>query len=165
NMDVANWQTTPGAIVGSCFIDEAATPPAGLAGFNVFQGQITGVNCGAGGVNFNGAADFGVFILTTLNSSQPSLTRSLHTIRGQNPVPAGQLECFAYDDSGQELSFIHSYSDAQAATATAPQLRQAPIVGGCNPDDLSRPYFNLNGGCPMTMDAKVSFFGVGPPSN
>jgi Putative Flp pilus-assembly TadE/G-like len=165
NMDVANWQTTPGAIVGSCFIDEPSTPPAGLAGFNVFQGQITGVNCGTGGVNFNGAADFGVFILTTLDSSQPSLTGSLDDICGQSPVPAGQLECFAYDDSGQELSFIHSYSDAQPATAAAPQLRQAPIVGGCNPDDLSRPYFNLNGGCAMTMDAKVDFFGVTGPSN
>jgi hypothetical protein len=31
--------------------------------------------------------------------------------------------------------------------------------------DLSRPYFNLNGGCAMSMDAKVDFFNVTGPSN
>ena len=133
NLDAANWQTNASAVRGSGFLTQPTTVPAGLAGFNVYQGTITGVNGAIGGVNLNGAEDFGVFIMTTLNASAPSLSGSLDNICSQNPVPAGQLECFAYDGSGQELSFIHAYSDAAPASPTNPQLRQAPIVGGARP--------------------------------
>jgi hypothetical protein len=79
------------------------------------------------------------------------------------------VECFAYDDGGQEVSFIHSYSTSAGPTPTSPKLRQAPIILGC-PEDASAPYFNLNGGCVMSMSAKVDFAGVtgnptAPPKN
>ena len=99
--------------MGSGFLVQPSTPPGpppALAGYNVYQGTVKGKDNGLGGVNLNGANNFGVFILTTLNSSAPSLSGSLDTICSQTPLPARQLECFAYDGSGQELSFIHSYS-------------------------------------------------------
>ena len=115
NEDVANWQTSAAAqwVADFSFDRHAPWPPPALAGYNVYQGTVKGKDNGLGGVNLNGANNFGVFILTTLNSSAPSLTGSLDTICGQTPLPARQLECFAYDDGGEELSFIHSYSDAR----------------------------------------------------
>jgi putative Flp pilus-assembly TadE/G-like protein len=166
NESMANWQTDPAAVRGSGLLPRPDPQPGGvLAGYNVYQGAITGVNGATGGVNLGGAEDFGVFILTTLNSTPPSLSGSLDDICTQSPVPVGQVECFAYDGSGQELSFIHAYSDSPASPAN-PQIREAPIAGGCdgsgsNPTDDSRPYFNLNGGCSMTMVAKIEFVAAG----
>src|SRR5262249_44447499 len=122
--------------------------------FQIYQ------NTSAFTANLNGAQDYGVFIVTTYNPGGISLSGSLATICGQNPTPSAQVQCLAYDGSGQEVSFIHAYSDASPATAASPQLRQAPIAGGGGPscpDDLSAPYFNAEGGCAMTMSAKVDF--------
>ena len=120
NEDVANWQTTAAAVVGKGFLTPPATKPPGTDAMNVYQGLLTNVN-------LNGANNFGVFILTSLNSSPPSLSGSLDTICGQSPSPAGQVECFAYDGSGQEVSFIHSYSDASACDG-----RQPPATRGAD---------------------------------
>ena len=151
NEDAANWQTNALAVRGTGFLIKPSTSPSGTEGLNVYQGTLTG-ECGVGCVNLNGANNFGVFILTSLSPTAPSLTGSLNTICGQTPVPAGQVECLAYDGSGQEVSFIHSYSTSAAPTAASPKLstgayhrrmsrgpictvfqpeRRLPVVNGC----------------------------------
>jgi hypothetical protein len=149
NEDAANWQTNANAVVGAQFLAQQNPPPPLLSALNVFQGALSGLD-------ISGASDFGVFILQSRNASAPSLSGSLDSMCAQTPVPAAELECYAYDGSGQEVSFIHAYSDASPATAASPKLREAPISGGCG-SDLSTPYFNKNGGCPMVMSAHVDF--------
>lgn len=154
NEDAPNWQTNVNAVRGSQLLNAADIP--GLEGFSVFQGTLTNVN-------LNGAQRFGVFILTSRNSAPPSLSGSLATICGQSPTPPAQVQCFAYDGSGQDVSFIHSYS----ASAPPPNVLDARLLGGCA-GDLSAPYFNLDAGCPMVLEAEINLgvpAGQNPGSN
>jgi hypothetical protein len=157
NEDAANWQTNASAVVGAQFLNQQNPAPPGLGQFNVWQGPVAPVGLGVSG-------NYGVFVFESRTVSMPSLSGSLDGICNQDGNnPPGEMECYAYDGGGQEVSFLHVYSDAAPASPAAPKLRQAPIVGGCG-TDLSAPYFNLNGGCAMVMAAKVDFGVAGDPT-
>ncbi len=149
NEDAANWKTNASAVVGAGLLTKTTPSPVGLESFAIWQGSLASVN-------LNGASDFGVFVLTSRNSTAPSLTGSLDTICNQTPSPASQVVCDAYDGDGTDASFIHAYSDS----APSPAVRQAVLTGGCG-TDLSAPYFNLNGGCAMQLQAALD---LGVPS-
>ena len=84
NEDAANWQTNASAVVGAGLLTKTTPSPVGLESFAIWQGSLASVN-------LNGASDFGVFVLTSRNSTAPSLTGSLDTICNQTPSPASQV--------------------------------------------------------------------------
>lgn len=142
NEDAANWQTNPNAVRAAALLTQRSVP--GLEAFTTYQGTLVGVN-------LNGAQRFGVFILTSQSSNPPSLSGSLDSICGQTPSPPAQVQCFAYDGGGTDVSFIHSYS----ASSPPPNVLDARLIGGCQ-DDLSAPYFNLEAGCPMFLETEIN---------
>jgi hypothetical protein len=139
----------PGAIRGKSFLVEDLTPPSGLEGLSVWaQDGITPVA-------LNGNENFGVIVVASKNpvSSPISLTGTISQICNQNPV---QTRCYAGGTLTSGISFIHAYSTTGTGTAGAPLVRDVSLGGGC-PDDLSAPYFNLTGGCPIGITATIDF--------
>ena len=145
NEDVA--ASSPASIAGSGFLNNnmPAGPPD-LSAYNVWHADVTGVD-------LNGNENFGVVIVVSRDPAV-SLTGSLQTICSQDPT---QVTCYRkpYSSTGG-LSFIHSYSDAGSGTRANPFVRQVELLGGCG-TDLSAPYFNVDGGCPMAIQAKIDF--------
>jgi hypothetical protein len=148
-----------GSVVGRAFLNHN-TPagPPDLSAFNVWHGDLTGVN-------LNGNENFGVVIVESRDPAV-SLSGSLQTICTQNPV---QTNCYGKPwSSTSGLSFIHAYSDSSPGGINPPAVRQVELAGGCGPPgppvDLSAPYFNANGGCPILIQAKIDFGVSGNPT-
>ena len=106
--------------------------PCGVGGIQRVPGDGQRQGNGLGGVNLNGADNFGASILTTLtlrhlrSSGRSTRSASLRTrLRPVSWSASGRR-------SGQELSFIHSYSKTRAQRSRdEPSASRAPIVGGC----------------------------------
>jgi hypothetical protein len=108
-------------------------------------------------VPLSNGSNFGVVMLVSRDPSA-SLSGTLNDICTQNPV---QTKCHAGATSTSSLSFIRAYSDSASPVAA----RAFELAGGCG-TDLSAPYFNLNGGCPIFVTRAVVDFGVsGDPTN
>jgi hypothetical protein len=139
----------PGAIRGRSFLIEDLTPPSGLEGLSVWA--MDGITP----VALNGNENFGVIVVASRDpvSSPISLTGTISQICNQNPV---QTRCYAGGTLTSGISFIHAYSTTGSGTAGAPLVRDVSLGGGC-PDDLSAPYFNLTGGCPIGITATIDF--------
>ena len=146
NEDYPGGPGDPAAIRGSWFLTKQTTPPPGLGALNVWSGPSTS------GVGINGSDNFSVITLISRDPAA-SLSGSLTSICNQNPV---QTRCLAGGTLTSGVSFIHAYSESTPATLQDPQIRGVPLSGGCAAD-LSRPYFNVNGGCPIVIQAKVDF--------
>lgn len=160
--NVANWQTNPAGVVGHQELKPQNPAPSGLGGFQVYQNDGSS-GFGALTADMGTAGNYGVVILTTYNSGGASFSGSLDTICGQNPTPAGQVQCFAYDGGGTDVSFIHTYSGGSAP----PAVRDVKLVGGCGTDQ-SAPYFNLDADCNMQVQAQIDLGvsgGTDPGSN
>lgn len=147
-----------GAVVGGAFLNNnMPPPPPDLTGWNVFHGDINGVN-------LNGNENFNTIIMVSRDPAA-SLSGTLSEICNQNPV---QVTCYGKPwSSTSGLSFIHAYSDATPGgngngANPPPALRQVPLTGGC-PSDLSAPYFNLDGDCGIAVQAKIDFGVTGDP--
>lgn len=126
-------------------VDETTLPPGDpLSSMGAWQ------KSGIAPVNLNGNESFSVIIVASRNTGF-SISGNLATI-------CGQTDTHCYGGSGQSdgISFIHSYSGAGAGTATAPIVRDVTLGGGC-PEDLSAPYFNEVGGCPIGITATIDF--------
>jgi Putative Flp pilus-assembly TadE/G-like len=135
----------PGTIVGKSPLDLQTTPPAALADMSVWSRDFIA------GVNLSGDTDFDVIIVAS--RSPINLSQSLSQIC--SPA-SGQVECYGGGDSDDGISFIHAYSTAGTASATNPIVRGVSLSDGCAAD-LSKPYFNFEGGCPLTITAEVDF--------
>jgi hypothetical protein len=125
--------------------------PAGTAGMSLWWKD------GIAPVGINGNDNFGVVIIATRdpNASLTAGNGSLHDICNQNTV---QTHCYAGDTLTSGISFIHAYSTNINGGPTAPAIRDVQLGGGCtDPDDASRPYFNLNGGCPIGISVVLDF--------
>jgi hypothetical protein len=148
----------PGTIVGKSLLDPETTPPPppapALADMSVWSRDLIAP------VNLSGDTDFDVIIVASRNPID--LSQSLTQIC--SPA-SGQVECYGGGDSDDGISFIHAYSTAGTGSATNPIVRGVSLSGGCpDPDDLSKPYFNYEGGCPLTITAEVDFgTGSGDP--
>jgi Flp pilus assembly protein TadG len=115
-----------------------------LSAWNVWRADTTNLP-------LSGTSNFGVVILISRDPNA-SVSGSLSAVCNQNLV---QTRCRAGATSTSGLSHIRAYSDS--ASPVAP--RTFELAGGCG-TDLSAPYFNLNGGCPMTVARAVVDFGV-----
>ena len=136
------------AIVGRSLlddIDETTLPPGDpLSSMGVWQ------RAGITPVNLNGNESFSVIVVASRNTGF-SISGNLATICAQ-----ADTKCYGGSGQSSGISFIHSYSGAGAGTATAPIVRDVTLGGGC-PEDLSAPYFNELGGCPIGITATIDF--------
>jgi hypothetical protein len=139
----------PGAIRGKSFLTEDLTPPSGLEGMSVWT--MDGITP----VALNGNENFGVIVVASRSpvSNPISLNGTLSQICNQNPT---QTHCYGGGTLTSGISFIHAYATTGSGTANDPIVRDAPLGGGC-PEDLSAPYFNLAGGCPIGIQATIDF--------
>jgi Flp pilus assembly protein TadG len=64
------------------------------------------------------------------------------------------VQCWNNGSSG--LEFIHGYTTSGVGTATAPILRSVTLTRGACTDD-SAPYFLLNAGCNLGVQAQLDF--------
>jgi hypothetical protein len=139
-------QSDPGAIRGSARLTEQTPSPSGLEGLNVW------LKDNISPVALNGNNNFGVIVVASRSTSPISLTGSISAICNQNP----ETFCYAGGTLGSGLSFIHAYSTNPAGTVGVPRVRDVSLGGGCA-EDLSAPYFNLTGGCPIGITATIDF--------
>jgi hypothetical protein len=74
------------------------------------------------------------------------------------------VTCQAGDQTG--LEFIHGYGTTGTGSASAPLIRDVTLTKGGNGacTDDSAPYFILNGGCKIGVNASVDFGTTGDPS-
>lgn len=152
NEDYPGGAGDPAAIRAAQFLNKSTSPPAAASGLNVWDGALAGIN-------LNGNENFGVIVLVSRDPGA-SLSGSLTQICSQNPV---QTRCLSGNSLTSGTSFIHAYSDSAVATLQNPQIRQVPLSGGCGSTDPSAPYFNLEGGCPIVIQAVVDFGVTGDP--
>ena len=104
-------------------------------------------------VGINGGENFGVIIVESRSPNPISLNGTLSQICNQNP---GQTFCYGGNTLNGGISFIHAYTTTGTGNAGAPLIRDVTLSGGC-PEDLSRPYFNLEGGCALGINAVIDF--------
>ena len=148
NEDAANWQTNANAVVGVRALLTQSTPsPIGLESFTIWQGSLASVN-------LNGASDYGVFILTSRNPYRAVALGLAPQICNQDAEPGAPGVVLRLRREREERPFIHAYSDSTPATLAQPRLPPGADRGRLR-DDLSSPYFNLNGGCAVVMSAKL----------
>ena len=105
-------------------------------------------------VSLSGANPLGVVILTSRDPAV-SLSGPLSTVC----QPTIQTKCYAGSTSTSGLSFIHVYSDSSSPVA----VRQVELQNLTCGSDLSAPYFVLNGGCAVQVNAVVDFGVSGNP--
>ena len=143
-----------GAVVGRGFLNNNLPGgPPDLSEFNVWHADVAGVN-------LNGNENFNTIIMVSRDPGA-SIAGTLSQICSQNPV---QTTCYGKPFSGTSgLSFIHAYSDATPGGLNPPALRQVELAGGCG-TDLGAPYFNLEGGCGIAIQAKIDFGFTGDPT-
>jgi Putative Flp pilus-assembly TadE/G-like len=147
---------SPASIVGKSLLDPQSTPPFGLDAMSVWSKDNIAP------VDVSGDVDYGVIVVSSRSTTPIALNGSLSQIC--SPA-SGQVECYGGTTPSSGISFIHAYSNAGAGTAGAPRIRGVTLDGGCTPD-LSRPYFNFEGGCPLTIFATIDFgTGASDPSD
>jgi Putative Flp pilus-assembly TadE/G-like len=105
----------------------------------------------------------GVIILVSKNEDVPALQVSgpLPTICGQSP---GLVACYGGATQTSGLSFIHGYNGGYNGALGNPQARQVELTGACTAADLSGPYFMLDGGCSVAVQAVLDFGVTGDPT-
>jgi hypothetical protein len=136
-----------GNIVGGSNLNAAAPP--GLSAFNVYQGDVGGVNLGVSG-------RYDVVIVSSRDSSFVAPTSgTLASVCNSNPV---QINCYGkpWTTLGNRVYVMWAYSGAAGGGVNPPALRQVELSGG-DPSDLSAPYFNLNAGSSIAVSAHIDF--------
>jgi len=165
NEDTASFKTTLSAILGRQVLS-SGTP-------QVLNGQnLTPWTGGPVSVTIptrSPQADVGVVIALCSNKNLCGPTKGngwlTDSTKTLNDV-CSQLyvTCHAGDQTG--LEFIHGYSTAGTGSSTAPILRSVTLTkggsGACTDD--SAPYFMLNGGCKVGVNASLDFGITGDPS-
>lgn len=143
-----------GSIVGSSRLDPQSTPPAGLEEMAVWSRDFISP------VNLSGNRDFGVIIVASRSTTPLDLSQPVSQICSS---ASGQVECYGGATATSGISFIHAYASTGTGSASNPIVRGVSVSGGCT-NDLSKPYFNFEGGCPLTITAEVDFgTGSGDP--
>ena len=135
------------SIRGSAFLTEQTTPPTGLESMSVWSKDSISP------VAINGGQSFNVIVVTSRSPAPMSLSGTLSQICNQNPT---QTHCYGGQQLTDGLSFIHAYSTTGTGGANNPIIRGVTLGGGCT-GDLSRPYFDLEGGCPIGITATIDF--------
>jgi hypothetical protein len=68
----------------------------------------------------------------------------------------GELYVQCWNNGSSGLDFIQGYSTTGTGTAAAPILRSVTLTSGTCTDN-SAPYFLLNGGCRLGVQAQLDF--------
>jgi hypothetical protein len=139
-----------GSIKGRSLLDSQSTPPTGLADLSVWSRDFIAP------VDLSGDRDFGVIIVASRSTTPLDLNQSLSQICSPS---SGQVECYAGATPTSGISFIHAYSTTGTGgdgTPNPPIVRGVSLGGGCAAD-RSKPYFNYDGSCPLTITAEVDF--------
>jgi hypothetical protein len=140
--------SSAGSVRGAAFLAHDPTPPTGLEGMAIWSKDAIAP------VGINGNDNFGVIVLSSLDpQSSVSLAGNIGQICGQNPA---RTRCYGGGTLSSGISFIHAYSTSGGGSANNPLVRDVTLGGGCT-EDLSRPYFNLTGGCPIGITATIDF--------
>jgi Putative Flp pilus-assembly TadE/G-like len=134
------------SVRGHSKLDPPTTPPTGPAGMSVWSKD----NIAAA---INGGENFSVIIVASRVPIALGAGMTLSQICNQNPT---QTHCYGGGNLDSGISFIHAYSTQGTGGAGTPIIRDVTLDGGCV-DDLSRPYFNLTGGCPIGISATIDF--------
>jgi hypothetical protein len=141
-----------GSIKGRSMLDPQSTPPTGLEDMAVWSRDFISP------VNLSGDRDFGVIIVSSRSTTPLDLSQTLAQICSSG---GGQVECYGGDTATDGISFIHAYRSTGTGgdgSPNPPIVRGVSLSGGCpDPTDLSKPYFNYEGGCGLTMTAEVDF--------
>jgi Putative Flp pilus-assembly TadE/G-like len=138
------------SVRGKDLLTAQTTPPTGLEGMSVW------LKDGISPVGINGNDNFSVVIVASRNPSASLSPTTLAAICAQVDT-----HCYAGNALDEGASFIHRYTTSGGGSAGAPIIRDVTLGGGCT-DDLSRPYFNAQGGCPIGITAAIDF---GPANN
>ena len=146
--------SSPDAIRGKSFLDFQKTPPAGLGSMSVWSRKFISP------VGINGGENFGVIVVASRSPNPISLNGTLSQICTQKPT---QTHCYGGGTLSSGISFIHAYSTSGSGSAGGPLIRGVTLQNGCT-DDLSRPYFNLGGGCAIGINADIDFDTSSDPS-
>jgi hypothetical protein len=114
-------------------------------------------------VTFDGVNDnTGVVILISKNDPTPATGGTLASVCNQAPR---LVVCHGGSTATSGLSFIHGYNGGRNGTMESPQARQVELFDtGCSADDLSAPYFTLDGGCSAAVRAVIDFGVEGDPT-
>jgi hypothetical protein len=126
----------------------SASPP-GLSAFNVYQGDVGGVDLGVAG-------KYDIVVITSRDGSFVAPTSgTLASVCNSNPV---QVICYGkpYSSQSNRVYTIYAYSGGTPGGVNPPALREVELGGGCG-TDLSKPYFNLDAGCLIGVSAHVDF--------
>jgi Putative Flp pilus-assembly TadE/G-like len=143
-----------GSIKGKSLLDPQSTPPTGLEDMSVWSRDFIAP------VDLSGDRDFGVIIVASRSTTPLDLNQTLAQICSSG---SGQVECYGGSTPTSGISFIHAYQSAGTGSAANPIVRGVSLSGGCT-QDLSKPYFNFEGGCALTITAQVDFgTGSGDP--
>jgi hypothetical protein len=165
NEDTAGFKTTLSAVLGRQVLT-AGTPQV-LNGQNLtpWTGGPVSVTIPTG----TQQSHVGVVIALCSNKSICGPTKGDAWLTGATKTVndvCSQLyvTCHASDQTGLEL--IHGYSTTGAGSSSAPIIRSVTLTkggsGACTDD--SAPYFMLNGGCKVGVNASVDFGITGDPS-
>jgi hypothetical protein len=165
NEDAASFKTTLSAILGRQPL--AAGSPSVLNGQSLtpWYGGPVSVTIPTG----TQQSHVGVVIALCSNKSICGPTKGDAWLTGPTKTlndVCSQLyvTCHASDQTGLEL--IHGYSTTGAGSSSAPIIRSVTLTKGGNGacTDDSAPYFMLNGGCKIGVNASVDFGITGDPS-
>jgi hypothetical protein len=102
-------------------------------------------------VGINGSDSFGVIVVLTKSATPLNLNGTISQICGQ-----AQAKCYGGNSLSSGISHIRRYVESGTGSHSDHIVRDVSLGGGCT-EDLSRPYFNLTGGCPIGIVATVDF--------
>jgi Putative Flp pilus-assembly TadE/G-like len=160
NEDVANFQTSLAAVLGRRQLTAGANQLLNGVNVTAWTGGPVSVTVPSRSPD----SDVGVVMAVCSNPAICGPSKGTAWLTGGTVAAVcGQLyvSCFNSDQTG--LDFIHGYSTTGTGSATAPIVRDVSLTSGNCTDD-SAPYFLLNGGCKVGVQAQLDFGVTGDPS-
>lgn len=111
-----------------------------------------------------GASRIGVVIASCSNPAICGPSKGTGWLTGGTEAAVcGQLYVSCWNNGVSGLDFIQGYSTTGTGSATSPILRSVTLTNGTCTDD-SAPYFLLNAGCRLGVQAQLDFGVTGDPS-
>jgi hypothetical protein len=165
NEDAASFKTTLSAVLGRQVLTAGASSVLNGQNLTPWTGGPVSVTIPTGtqqshvGVVIALCSNKGICGPTKGDGWLTNSTKTLNDVCSQLFVT-----CHAGNQTGLEL--IHGYSTGGSGSSTAPILRSVTLTKGGNGacTDDSAPYFMLNGGCKVGVNASLDFGITGDPS-
>jgi hypothetical protein len=163
NEDLAGYKTSAAGVLGRQALTAGAATTLNGQSLVPWTGGPVSVSISSptppSAISHNG-------VVFALCSNQTLCGSGTTWLNGTVAAVCGRLfvQCYNGDQTG--LEFIHGYSTAGIGTAATPIVRSVTLTkggsGACTDD--SAPYFMLNGGCTIGVQANVDFGLTGDPT-